>query len=62
MEKSRIINELESLNQRINSIENHLENLQNFYNDVKKLVREKGKTDFIKRQELEELIVKYGGE
>jgi len=62
MEKSRIINELKSLNQRMNSIENHLENLQNFYNDVKKLVRRKGKTDFIKRQELEELIVKYGGD
>ena len=36
-------------------------NLMDFIMRMKKLVREKGKTDFIKRQEIEELIVKYGG-
>lgn len=38
-----------------------MDSYEEFFNKVKKLVREKGKTDFIKKQEIEELIVKYGG-
>lgn len=40
---------------------NDIENLQNFLQDVKNMVREKGKTNFVSREELENLIVNVGG-
>lgn len=61
MKNKKIMEIMEKTNQTINKMSEKIDNLQGFYDEVKKLVREKGKTDFIKRQELEELIVKYGG-
>lgn len=61
MENSEVIKNMEKTNQTINRMADKIENLENFYHEIKKIVREKGKSDFIKRERIEELIVKYGG-
>lgn len=57
--KKELIKELESLNQRINKMEENYENLRDFHEEIKKIVREKGKSNYISREEIENLIVKY---
>jgi len=61
MENKEIIRNMEKTNQTIDKMSEKIEHLENFYHEIKKLVREKGKSNYIKRQEIEELIVKYGG-
>jgi len=61
MENKEIIRNMEKTNKTINKMSEKIEHLESFYEEIKKLVREKGKSNYIKRQEIEELIVKYGG-
>lgn len=44
----------------LNELSENLDNLQEFFDEIKKLCRDSGKTNVVSIQSLENLIVKYG--
>ena len=45
---------------KLEELEKDLENCKEFYNELKNLVRDQGRSNVISKELIEELIVKYG--